>query len=401
MPSTITKVKFLGHHKLQLVGRLELPPQPYRALALFSHCFTCGKDILIASRLSRFLAHKGIATFRFDFAGLGESEGRFEDSNFSTNVEDLVCAALYLAQEHKMPDLLVGHSWGGTAALAAAARLKAIKAVVTINSPSNPVHVEKRVLHRRQDILEHGVAEVEVEGRSFTFKSHFLDDISSYNMELVYEQMRSPLLVMHAPDDSVVNPKEARAIFSAAHHPKSFISLPQADHMLSKEADVAYAASMICAWSETFLPSLPEPEEKPSVGKVRVQSIPGEKYQQQIHIGNFVLYADEPQALLAMKGPNPYEYLMAALGACTSMTLKMYAELKSIPLEKVIVILQHEKKHIESQDPHGKVQDEFRREITLEGNLTQEQRQALLKIAGKCPVHKTLQQSVIILDELK
>ena len=384
--------KFLNTNGDELSGRLELPVGPTKRAALFAHCFTCGKDILAAPRVSRELAQMGLAVLRFDFTGLGTSQGDFANTHFSSNVEDLVQAAAALREAGYTPEMLIGHSLGGAAVLAAASRIPEIRGVVTIGAPAEPQHVEHLFTGKTEEI-EQGEAEVALGGRQFKIKKEFLDDIRGQTLKDKISQLRKPLLIFHSPLDQTVGIENASAIFQAARHPKSFVSLEQADHLLSKRADSRYVAQVIGSWATRYLSEEEEQEEKLSAGEVEVSTLSG-KFTQKVRMGNHKFIADEPKTFGGDDfGPNPYELLLSALGACTSMTLQMYAAKKEWPLEKATVVLTHSRTHAKDceacEQEDGKL-EVFERTLTLTGDLDAEQRQRLVEIADKCPVHKTL-----------
>ncbi|HLW27798.1 MAG TPA: bifunctional alpha/beta hydrolase/OsmC family protein [Kiloniellales bacterium] len=396
MNQRATRFEFPGSQGSLLSGRLDRPSGEIRAHALLAHCFTCGKDIKGARELARALAAQGIAVLRFDFTGLGHSEGEFANSNFASNVEDLVAAANYLREQQAAPTLLIGHSLGGAAVLAAAAQIPEVKAVVTIGAPSEPAQLTRHFTHAREEIDARGSAEVAIGGRFFPISKAFVDELESHRLEEAIGGLRRALLVMHAPLDEVVSIDNATRIFVAAKHPKSFVSLDDADHLLSREADARYAASVAAAWAARYLPNLEAPTQVPK--DVLVEESGRGWLEQDIQAGRHRLVADEPPAVGGDDaGPDPYAYLLSALGACTNMTLRLYAKHKKWPLERVQVELHHAKVHEEDcencEDSRSKI-DHIERRLTLEGPLSEEQRQRLLEIADRCPVHRTLHAKV-------
>ena len=385
----------------QLAAALDLPLGQPTAYALFAHCFTCGKDNLAAKRIAERLTIHGIAVLRFDFTGLGGSEGEFANTHFSSNVEDLVAAADHLRKMHQAPAILIGHSLGGAAVLAAAHRVSEARAVVTIAAPFGPSHVVGLFKDHVDKIREQGEVEVKLAGRPFTIKKEFLDDVAEKKLDECLANLHKALLVFHSPTDDVVGIDNASHIFQAARHPKSFVSLAGADHLLTKKSDALYVANVIAAWAERYLDK-PETmtEEEVEAGLVLVRETHGGKFQQEILTGPHRLLADEPEKLGGLNsGPGPYDYLLASLGACTSMTVRLYADFKKIPLDNVSVRLSHGKIHAkdcETCDEKTSMVDHIDRVITLEGNLDDDQRQKLMEIADKCPVHKTLESKVEI-----
>ncbi len=398
-----TPIRFPGALGAQLAARLELPTTPPLAYALFAHCFTCSKDTLAASRIAGALTAHGIAVLRFDFTGLGGSEGDFANTNFSSNVADLVAAAAWLRQSHQAPRILIGHSLGGAAVLAAAGAIPEAVAVATIAAPYDPGHVRQLLTPAIAEIEAAGESEVDLGGRKFRIKKQFLQDIDSRNSRDAIASLRKALLIFHSPRDTTVSIENASQIFMAAKHPKSFISLDDADHLLTRKEDAHYVAAVLAAWASRYL-GAPETEtpaiatDEPRV--VTVTETREGKFTQAITAGRHRLRADEPvSAGGADTGPTPYDLLLAALGACTSMTVRMYADMKQLPLAKVTVRLQHGKVHArdcaECETREGKI-DRIDREIELEGTLDETQKSKLLDIANKCPVHRTLHSEVWI-----
>ncbi|MBL4846785.1 MAG: bifunctional alpha/beta hydrolase/OsmC family protein [Planctomycetes bacterium] len=380
-----------------LAGRLSLPPGTPRAWALFAHCFTCGKDIAAARRISEALAARGFGVLRFDFTGLGQSEGEFAETTFSSDVADLAAAAAFLRAEHAAPTILIGHSLGGSAVLAAAANLPEIVAVVTIGAPFEPAHVAHLIEKGAPDLREKGEGTIQLGGRPFRIKAKFLEDLEAQNQPERIAALGRALLVLHAPGDEIVGIDEARKIYQAAKHPKSFVSLDDADHLLSRPRDANYAADLIAAWAARYLP---ESETDEPEGTVRVEGGPS-GFAQAVQAGPHSLRADEPRRVGGTDtGPAPYDLLLAGLGACTSMTLRMYADRKGWPLDGVQVRLKHDKIHAkdceECETKTGRV-DRIQREVTILGpDLDAAQRKRLLEIADRCPVHRTLESEIRI-----
>lgn len=401
------RVEFTGALGETLAAKLELPAGPPAAYALFAHCFSCSKDILAASRIARRLTAAGFAVLRFDFTGLGQSEGDFANTNFSSNIHDLLAAARYMDAEHGAPALLVGHSLGGAAVIAAAGDLPSVKAVATIGAPADANHVTHQFAEMVDAIKRDGRAEVSLSGRSFTIKKQFLDDIAGHALEEAAADLRRPLLILHSPVDQVVGIDNASRLFVAAKHPKSFVSLDDADHLLRGERDALYAADVIASWAARYVlspgPAVPQADRD---GAVIVRETGRGPFENHVVDGDHVLVADEPVSVGGFDaGPSPYGYLSAALGACTSMTLRMYATRKSLPLDRVTVRTAHSKGHAEDceacLDGQERNVDIFEREIVLEGALDEAQRARLLEIADKCPVHRTLNSPVVIRTRLK
>lgn len=395
------KFEFPGHSGESLAARLDLPDTSPRAHALFAHCFTCTKDIVAASRIARALTEAGIAVLRFDFTGLGHSEGEFANTNFTSNVDDLIAAADHMRETLSAPDLIIGHSLGGAAVLAAVGRIDEVKAVVTIGAPADPGHLAHMFQNDAAEIAANGEAVVLLAGREFKIKQQFLDDIQAQTLEDCVSGLGRALLVMHSPVDNTVGIENAARIFEAAKHPKSFVSLDDADHLVSKEADANYVARAITGWASRYLPEeAAEPTIDPSgiEGEVVVGETLENSFAQTIVAGGHALRADEPVSIGGGNtGPSPYDLLLSGLGACTSMTVRMYANRKKWPLERVVVRLRHNKIHAEDCDAcetkEGKI-DQIERSLELTGDLDDGQRAKLLEIADKCPVHRTLENEV-------
>jgi len=393
------RLEFANEMGEKLAALVDLPLGKPVAFALFAHCFTCGKDNISAKRISERLAMCGIAVLRFDFTGLGMSEGEFADTHFSSNVDDLVAAGDHLRKTYGAPAILIGHSLGGAAALAAAHRIPDARAVVTIAAPSDPAHVVGLFKDHVDKIREQGQVEVQLAGRPFRIKREFLDDVAQQRIEDCLANLRKALLVFHSPTDDIVGIENASRIFTTAKHPKSFVSLAGADHLLSKKDDAVYVANVIAAWAERYLEQPAERSDE-QVGIVLVRETGGGKFQQEIMSGPHRFLADEPVKAGGLdSGPGPYDLLLASLGACTSMTLRLYAENKKLPLQRVSVRLTHNKIHAEDclncETKEGMI-DRIDRNITLEGPLTADERKRLLEIADKCPVHRTLESEIEI-----
>jgi putative redox protein len=392
-----------GH---QLAGLLDLPDGPARAYALFAHCFTCSKNLKAVTNIAKSLTDAGIAVLRFDFTGLGQSEGEFADTNFSSNVADLVAAAGYLAEHHQAPSILIGHSLGGTAVLQAAFDIPSAVAVATIGSPSRPSHVAAMLEGDRAEIESSGQATVQLGGRPFVVKKQFLEDIERHALPESIARLRKALLVMHAPLDDIVEVDNASELFVHAKHPKSFVSLDKADHLLSREADSRYAGQVLAAWASRYLPEADDTMAAIAADdNATVARTGADGFRTDIVAAGHALIADEPADVGGSNlGPSPYDLLAAALASCTTMTLRMYAARKGLDLRASTVKVRHAKIHAEDcadcETAKGKV-DEFERELTVEGDLTQEQRQRLLEIADMCPVHRTLHSETKVRTKLK
>lgn len=398
-------VHFQSRDGKDLAGRLDHPVGEVRGWAIFAHCFTCSKQSHASVRVARGLAERGIGVLRFDFTGLGESDGEFEETNFSSNVADLVSAAEWMAGQGHAPGLLVGHSLGGAASVVAAHQIDSVKALATINAPADAEHVIQNFGESLETIEAEGQARVDLAGRPFTITRDFVQDVRGANVTEAAGQLGLPLLVLHAPTDQVVGIDNASELFRAARHPKSFVSLDQTDHVLSRPEDSAFAASMIAAWASRYLDGETGSGDLPSQTHdviVRETGCAG-PFQNEVFINGQRYLADEPEAVGGSgTGPDPYGWLSTALGACTSMTLRMYARHKDWPLERVTVRLNHEKAHAEdceSCGPKDKI-DVFDRQITVEGELSEEQVARLLEIADRCPVHRTLESEVRVRSDI-
>jgi uncharacterized OsmC-like protein/pimeloyl-ACP methyl ester carboxylesterase len=385
----------------KLAAVLDLPLGEPTDYALFAHCFTCGKDNIAAKRIAERLSVHGIAVLRFDFTGLGGSEGEFANTHFTSNVDDLVAAADHLRQTRKAPAILIGHSLGGAAVLAAAHRIKEARCVVTIAAPADPAHVTGLFREHVGTIRDKGEVEVQLAGRPFKIRREFLDDVAEQMLMDRIAHLKKALLVFHSPTDELVGIESASKIFTTAKHPKSFVSLAGADHLLSKKSDAEYVANVIAAWSERYLDqpdSVAKAESE--TGVVIVRETRAGKFQQEIMSGPHRFIADEPVSFGGLdSGPGPYDLLLAGLGACTSMTLRLYADNKKLPLERVTVRLTHNKIHAmdcENCETKKGMIDRIDRNITMEGNLDGATRKRLLEIADKCPVHRTLKSEIDI-----
>ena len=384
-----------------LAALLDRPAGEPRASALFAHCFTCGKDTHAAKRVAEGLTALGIAVLRFDFTGLGSSEGEFANTTFSSNVGDLVAAANELRRRAQAPAILIGHSLGGTAVLAAAAEVAEARAVVTIAAPCDPSHVTGLFKDRLEDIAAKGEVQATLAGRQFRISRAFVDDLAEQKLMQRIGNLRKALLIFHSPTDEIVAIDNASRIFTAAKHPKSFVSLAGADHLLSRRSDAAYVAHVIQAWAERYLEAPQGASPAAGDAKTVVVRETGEgRFQQEVTVGAHRFLADEPREAGGLdSGPGPYDLLLAGLGACTSMTLRLYAERKALPLERVTVSLNHSRIHAadcaDCETKEGML-DRIERAITLRGTLDAEQRQRLLEIADKCPVHRTLTSEIDI-----
>jgi len=384
-----------------LAALLDRPASEPRAYALFAHCFTCGKDTHAAKRVAEGLTALGIAVLRFDFTGLGSSEGEFANTTFSSNVGDLVAAANELRRRAQAPAILIGHSLGGTAVLAAAAEVAEARAVVTIAAPCDPSHVTGLFKDRLEEIAAKGEVQATLAGRQFRISRTFVDDLAEHKLMQRIANLRKALLIFHSPTDEIVAIDNASRIFTAAKHPKSFVSLAGADHLLSRRSDAAYVANVIHAWAERYLEAPQGASPAAGDAKTVVVRETGQgRFQQEVTVGAHRFLADEPREAGGLdSGPGPYDLLLAGLGACTAMTLRLYAERKALPLERVTVRLNHSRIHAadcaDCETKEGML-DRIDRAITLRGTLDAEQRRRLLEIADKCPVHRTLTSEIDI-----
>ncbi|WP_088343169.1 MULTISPECIES: alpha/beta fold hydrolase [Rhodomicrobium] len=410
MPALSEKIMFPGSQGHLLAARLERPTGPAKATAIFAHCFTCSKDVFAASRIARELADRGIAVLRFDFTGLGMSEGDFGNTNFSSNVQDLLAAADYLRAQGQAPEVLIGHSLGGAAVLAAAGDIPEVKAVATIAAPSDAAHAITHFAAHVDQIRATGEAEVTLAGRQFRIKKQLLDDLEAASFHHRIATMHKALLIFHAPTDATVGIENASAIFLAAKHPKSFISLDGADHLLSRREDAIYVADVLSAWASRYIgadaASAKTAPEATAEGHVSVSETGASRLQQEVNAGGQRFLADEPASVGGgATGPTPYDLVAAGLGACTSMTIRLYADRKNIPLDHVEVLVSHEKRHmadcLDCEKNDAARIDHFDRTLRLTGDLTEEQRQSLTAIAERCPVHRTLEKGAKVVTKLE
>jgi putative redox protein len=407
LTASVVRAAFTGSAGVPLSARLDLPAGPVRAFALFAHCFTCTKDVLAAERIAAELANSGIGVLRFDFTGLGSSEGEFANTDFTANVEDLIRAAAFLRENFAAPAVLIGHSLGGAAVLSAAADIAEAKAVVTIGAPANVSHVLKHFGSSLDEIRDKGEAQVTLGGRQFRIRRSFIEDAERHRLADRIGSLGKALLVMHAPLDAVVGIDNASGIFLAARHPKSFVSLDDADHLLSDTGAATYAARVISAWASKYVPdAAPELVDEP-VG-ILVRETGQGTYQNAIVVGRHRLIADEPIAVGGLdSGPTPYDYLAIALGACTAMTLRIYANHKKLTLGRVSVEVRHGKVAVQhcsdcgtaAEGREGKI-DRFERFIAVEGDVDAALRDKLIEIADKCPVHRTLEAASAVVTRV-
>ena len=392
------RLQFAGHSGATLAARLDLPNGPLRAYALLAHCFTCSKDLAALRRIAAELAREGIAVLRFDFTGLGSSEGEFASTNFSSNIADLMSAADYLRDHYEAPSLLIGHSLGGAAVLAVAKDIPEVRAVATIGAPADVGHVLKNFGTSLEEIEQNGEAEVDLAGRKFLVRKQFVEDARAQRIKDAVAALKKPLLILHAPLDQTVGIENATEIFLAARHPRSFVSLDKADHLLTDPEDAAFAARVISGWLTRYL-AADVSQGMAAIEHVRVTETGEGKFQNAAQAGKHRLFADEPENVGGLdSGPSPYDFLSIALGACTSMTLRLYAEHKNLTLGRIGVDVSHAKIHAkdceecsQSERSGGARIDRFERVISVNGDVSEEFRGKIAEIAGKCPVHRTLE----------
>ena len=400
MTHAITFTNADGH---ELSARLDMPAFPPQSYAIFAHCFTCSKNLNAVRHISRALTQHGTAVLRFDFTGLGDSEGDFASTNFSSNVEDLLAAAAYLEEHHESPGLLVGHSLGGAAVLLASLRIKSVQAVATLAAPAHPDHLQRLFTQDLETIQREGKADINLGGRPFAITQQLIDDLQQAHEKHDYERIEQPLLILHSPSDQTVSIDNAADLYRQSCHPKSFIALDGADHLLSTEADAVYAGTMIGTWAQRYV--APKGEQSAAEQESAVVTHTEAGFTTAVQAGPHHLVADEPESVGGSNlGPTPYDLVAAGLGACTGMTLRMYADRKGWPLEATEVRLEHKKVYAhdceDCQDPQQKI-DRVERIITLTGPLDEQQRARLLEIADKCPVHKTLESGMRVVTKME
>ena len=394
---TSTTIAFTNYDGINLSGEIHWPSGRPRAFVLFAHCFTCTRKSKAAVTIARALNLSGLAVLTFDFTGLGQSEGEFADSNFSSNVGDLIAAANFLEAEHSGPSILIGHSLGGTAVLAAAERISSCRAVATIGAPARAEHVTQLLGEQLEAIERDGIASVHIGERPFVIKRQFVDDVAGQTVPENLRNLRAALMIMHSPLDRIVEIDNASEIFTNAIHPKSFVSLDKADHLLSRRADAEYAAEVLASWAARYLdPDDTETEESTVAG---VSACTGtEGFQTDVRAGRHTWLADEPHSVGGTDlGPTPYDLLGTGLASCTSMTMQLYARRKQWPLEEACVNVEHNRIHAEDSadcESDGGYIDTFTKTIKLIGDLDETQRARLVEISSRCPVHKTLMGTI-------
>jgi putative redox protein len=406
MSERIEQVWFEGSAGDQLAARLDLPGDDPVAYALFAHCFTRSTDAPAATQISRGLVDRGIGVLRFDFTGLGASDGEVANTNFESNIEDLVRAADLLRQRHEAPKILVGHSLAGSAVLAAAGQITEAVGVVTIGAPFDPAKVASFFPNAAAAALQgSGQVTLEIGGRPFTIRSQLIKDVNARSLTVAIGALHRALLVFHAPRDEIVDIDNARRIFEAAKHPKSFVSLDDADHLLTRQADADYVAEVLAAWVGRYLGAPVEQHDATGdvEGTVVVSDFPPGRLAQVVQAGGHSLIADEPTGVGDDLGPTPYDLLLASLGACTAMTIRLYAARKHWPLEHISIHLTHDRVHAEDArdcESESCMIDHIERVVDLTGPLTDEQCARLLEIAERCPVHRTLMGDLRIVTVL-
>ena len=399
-----TKLEITNSKGYALNAYLDLPAdQKPSHYALFAHCFTCASNSNAARNISHALTQHGFGVLRFDFTGLGNSEGEFSDSYFSANVQDLLDVNEYMSAKFQSPSLLVGHSLGGAAVFVAASKLENVKAVATIGTPAHIDHVKQHFSHQFEADHPDDPVKVDIGGRPFVINQEFVDDFSKTDLPKVVKGLKKPILIFHAPFDKIVSIDNAQQLYQAAMHPKSFVSLNDADHLLSKRMDSQYVGDVIGAWVGRYFP--PQKDKKLTtegeqlVGHLNLLE---DNFTTFIQTDKHALVADEPTSVGGDDfGPSPYELLGASLAACTAMTLKLYAKRKKWDLEEVYVYITHSKKHIEDMEEKETVfLDHISKKMKFIGNLSREQKQRLAEIASKCPVHRTLTSEVVFDSEV-
>lgn len=401
----VKKVRFPNRKGEELVGRLQLPDKQYpQEFAIFAHCFACGKNLKVIREISSALTQLGIAVLRFDFTGLGQSDGEFEDTNFSHDVEDLLEASKFLEKEYKAPALIIGHSLGGTAALFAAKQLDNIKAIATIASPSQPSHVENLITSNAKEdsVKDDDSVLINIGGRDFKIKKHFLDDIKAQDTKSFLGDLKKPYLIMHSPQDTIVGIENAEELYKWSHHPKSFISLDKADHLMNENIDASYIGSLIGHWASNYLDISKSVNKAGSSESQSAAVLRNEdKFTTHLKVGDFEMIGDEPEDHGGSNfGPAPYDLLTAGLAECTAMTLHVYARHKKWDLDEVQVHIDHEKRKIEKEDGKSTQKDFITKRIEIKGDLDESQIKRLLEIGDRCPVHKTLHSDIEITSEL-
>lgn len=372
--------------------------------AIFAHCFTCSKNFSAISIISRALSNEGIAVLSFDFTGLKSHEGEGSDTEFTSNISDLIDAAGFLGENYESPRLLLGHSVGGTAILHAAAKIPSAAALVTIGAPADPAHIQVLSSKESKETTPEGKTPVSIGGKPFFVGKDFVEDLEKEPLKILLKRLKKSLLILHSPQDQVVDIENAQKIYEAAFHPKSFVSLDGADHLISKDSDAVYIGQLVASWSNRYVPASPKKENETKGHPVMVRLSAGDGYTTEIKTPHHHLIGDEPIEVGGKNlGPTPYDFLMASLGSCTAMTLKMYSERKKWPLKEVTVYLNHERVHREDSEHSHKSESkvsQFTRRISLEGDLDTAQRKRLLEIANRCPVHRTLEEDILIKTEL-
>lgn len=403
-------IKIANRNNEMLSAIIERPPVSTQGkMAVLAHCFTCGKNLRAARFISDSLVSRGFTVLRFDFTGLGQSSGDFAQTSFTANLDDLVSVATWLTENEQPPTLLVGHSLGGAAVVHAAANIPSVRAVATVGAPFDPAHVSHLFPLGAEELADEDTVDLNLGAHPVKISGHFVRDLQQHNASEVARNLRCALLVMHSPIDAIVGVDNASSLFTAAKHPKSFVSLDNADHLLTKEADARYAGETIAAWAGRYLTTAASTVETEEQGVARISNEEG--FTTQMLFGGHAFLADEPQSLGGENlGPSPYDLINAGLGACTAMTLKMYARRKNIPFDDITVHLNHKRRRVDDveacmagevdADQQGNF-DQFERLIEITGNVTDEQRQRMLEIADRCPVHRSMERRSTIITKLR
>ncbi|EPR66416.1 bifunctional alpha/beta hydrolase/OsmC family protein [Cyclobacterium qasimii] len=392
------RIKIINEKGNELATSIDFPNhQKPKQFALFAHCFTCTSQLNAVRNISQALNNKGIAVVRFDFTGLGKSEGNFANSHFEANVEDLLVVNKYITQHYQAPTLMIGHSLGGAAAIVAAAKLDNIQAIVTIGTPADVEHVTKQFEGQANDLGVEEEAEVVIGGRPFKISGEFINGFKKHNLPETIKSLRKPILVMHSPIDEIVGINNAHEIYHNARHPKSFVSLDNADHLLTKKEDSIYVGDMIASWASRYIDLSPFETPNPNQHQIVAHlNLAENNFTTFINTKNHGIIADEPKSVGGFDfGMSPFELVSAGLSACTVMTIKLYAERKKWDLKEVYTYVNHSKEIVD-----GENKDVFAKSLSFIGNLDESQRERLREIASKCPVHRTLQQSSTIKTEM-
>lgn len=394
------ELKIKNRDGVELSATIDFPSnQKPSQIAIFSHCFTCTSNLNAVRNINRALTQNGFAVVRFDFTGLGKSGGDFKNSHFEANVEDLVDVHQYITENYFAPEFIVGHSLGGSAAIVAAHKIPALKAVCTIGSPADVEHTTKHFKSQVKELEDNGETQVTIGGREYSVNQNFVDGFKKHKLPEIIKSLKKPILIFHSPIDEVVGVYNAQEIYENAMHPKSFVSLDDADHLLSKKEDSLYVGNVISSWVSRYLPKKQKEKQDPEKHQLVANlNLVEDKFTTSISTDDHTLLADEPVSLGGDNfGMSPYELVSAGLAACTTMTLKLYAERKKWSLKDVKVYLSHAKE----KNEQGETVDVFKKEIEIKGAVDDTQKDRLIEIASKCPVHKTLVNTSQIYTVLK